>query len=111
MAVTPLTSLAEFEVAISQDKPVVVGFCATWAPRCRVIGPVFVRLSGLPEFAGTVDFRSVDIDEAFEIAQKAGVGPVPVFMAFLNGTKLAEVVAPRPQVLQEWVGQACAGSQ
>ncbi|MEU7136038.1 thioredoxin family protein [Streptomyces sp. NPDC046261] len=102
--------MTEFEVAISQDKPVVVGFCATWAPLCRVIGPVFERLSGLPEYADTVDFLSVDIDGAFEIAQKAGVGPVPVFMAFRKGTKLAEVVAPHPQTLRDLIDQARTGS-
>ncbi|MFF4403234.1 thioredoxin family protein [Streptomyces sp. NPDC001262] len=108
MAVTPLTCLDEFENAIAQDKGVVVDFCATWAALCRAIDPVFERFSGLPEFAGRVGFYSVDLDEAFPIAQKAGVGPVPVFMAFCNGVKIGEVVAPDPGALHELIGRACA---
>ncbi|MCQ8771894.1 thioredoxin family protein [Streptomyces telluris] len=105
MAITPLTSLAEFEETISQDKPVVVFFCATWASLCRVTGPLLERFSDLPEFAGT-EFRSVDLDEAYEVAQKAGVGPVPVVMAFRSGTRLAEVVAPGPEALRELISAA-----
>lgn len=111
MAVTPLTCLAEFENAVAQDKGVVVDFCATWAGLCRAIGPVFERFSELPEFTGRVGFYSVDLDEAFEIAQKAGVGPVPVFMAFCNGVKIGEIVAPAPDALYELIGRAdAAGS-
>ncbi|MCA6095512.1 thioredoxin family protein [Streptomyces sp. SCA3-4] len=106
MAVTPLTNLTEYEEATSRDRPVVVNFCATWAPRCRVITPVFERFSELPEFADTVDFCRVDLDEAFDVAQKAGVGPVPVFMVFHNGTRLSEVVAPHPEALRALVGWA-----
>ncbi|MBB4895867.1 thiol-disulfide isomerase/thioredoxin [Streptomyces olivoverticillatus] len=106
MTVTPLTCLEDFEVAIAQDKTVVVEFCATWAGRCRVIGPVFERFSELSEFAVGVDFCSVDLDEAFEVAQKAGVGPVPVFMIFRNGVKTGEVVAPGPDALHELIDKA-----
>ncbi|MEV5510863.1 thioredoxin family protein [Streptomyces orinoci] len=106
MAVLPLTNLTEYEEAIARDKPVVVSFCATWAPRCRVITPVFRRLSELPEFAATVGFHSVDLDEAADVAQKAGVGPVPVFMVFCHGTRLSEVVAPGPEALRELVAWA-----
>lgn len=106
MAVMPLTNLTEYEEAIARDRPVVVSFCATWAPRCRVITPVFERLSELPEFADTVGFFRVDLDEAADVAQKAGVGPVPVFMVFHNGTRLSEVVAPSPDALRELVGWA-----
>ncbi|MGK5543907.1 thioredoxin family protein [Streptomyces sp. URMC 127] len=105
MAVTPLKSSAEFEKAIAEDRPVVVKFCATWANLCRTIGPVFERLSALPAFSGVVGFYQVDIDEAYEVAQKAGVGPVPVFMAFRDGIKIAEVVAPAPDALQELIGR------
>ncbi|MCC3770089.1 thioredoxin family protein [Streptomyces sp. UNOC14_S4] len=110
MAVTPLTGLDAFENAIAQDKGVVVKFCATWAGLCRVIGPVFEKFSELPEFTGTVGFHSVDLDEAFEVAQKAGVGPVPVFMAFRNGVRIGEIVAPSPDALRELITAVAAGS-
>ncbi|RLU86305.1 hypothetical protein CTZ27_25365 [Streptomyces griseocarneus] len=111
MVVTPLTGLDTFENAIAQDRGVVVEFCATWANLCRVIGPVFERFSGLPEFADTVAFHSVDLDEAFEVAQKAGVGPVPVFMAFRNGVKIGEIVAPSPGTLHELITVAATGPE
>ncbi|MFI9201559.1 thioredoxin family protein [Streptomyces sp. NPDC053048] len=108
MAVTSLTNLTEYEEAISRDRPVVVNFCASWAPLCRAITPAFERFSRLPEFAGTVDFRRVDLDEAFDVAQKAGVGPIPVFMVFHNGTRLDEIVAPDPESLRELIVRASA---
>ncbi|MCC3777889.1 co-chaperone YbbN [Streptomyces sp. UNOB3_S3] len=104
MPVTPLTSLDEFERAIAQERPVVICFCATWANLCRTIAPVFERLSELPEFSGTVGFHSVDVDEAYDVVQKAGVGPVPAFVAFRGGSRLAETVAPSPEALRELIG-------
>ncbi|KNB54045.1 thioredoxin family protein [Streptomyces caatingaensis] len=105
MAVTPLTSLSAFEQAIAGGTPAVVGFCATWAGLCRAIGPVFERYSELPEFTETVGFYRVDIDEAAAVARRADVGPVPVFMAFREGTRIAESVAPDPGSLRELIAK------
>lgn len=110
MSVTSLTSLDEFERAIALERPVVVCFCATWANLCRTIVPVFEKLSELPEFTRTVGFYSVDVDEAYDVVQKAGVGPVPTFVAFRGGSRLAEVVAPAPEALRELIGGVAAGS-
>ncbi|MFC5720947.1 thioredoxin family protein [Streptomyces gamaensis] len=106
MAVTPLTGLAEFTEVTTRDRAAVVCFCATWAALCRSITPVFERLAESPEFADTVGFYRVDIDEQRDIVRETGTRPVPVFMVFRKGIKLDESVAPDPEALRALVENA-----
>ena len=58
---------------INGDRPVVIDFWATWCGPCKLIGPIFEKLSG--QFPGA-DYYKVDIDAAPEIAQEVGVRAV-----------------------------------
>ena len=101
---------------INGDKPVVIDFWATWCGPCRVISPVFAKLSDDPAFAG-VEFYKVDVDQQDQIAQEVGVRAVrhihvivfvpsldfiqmPTFALFKKGEKVSDLVGARPQDLQ-----------
>ncbi len=92
MPVTPVTSLDEFKTIVSKSRLVrrrcanfliqinsgdyaVFDFWATWCGPCKVISPIFERLSD--QFT-SVKFYKVDVDAAEEISQEVGVRAVSV---------------------------------
>ncbi|TFK89840.1 thioredoxin [Polyporus arcularius HHB13444] len=104
MVVKVVSSLEEFKQIIDGDKPAIFDFWATWCGPCKIISPVFEKLSEAAE--GKVDFYKVDVDEAQEIAQEVGVRAMPTFAAFHKGQKVKEVVGANPPALQALVDSA-----
>ncbi|XP_047448279.1 thioredoxin [Mugil cephalus] len=84
------------------DKLVVVDFTATWCGPCRRIGPVFVRLSELPENKNVI-FVKVDVDEAQEISAECGIRSMPTFQFYKNGKKVKEFSGADETMLTEQV--------
>ncbi|KAI0701283.1 thioredoxin [Cerioporus squamosus] len=97
MVVKVVSNLEEFKQIINGEKPAVFDFWATWCGPCKVISPIFDKLS---ETTDAVDFYKVDVDEAQDIAQEVGVRAMPTFAAFLKGQKVKEVVGANPPALQ-----------
>jgi len=103
MTVTPITSYADFQKIIAQDKPVVIDFWATWCGPCRFISPIFEQLS---EKLDTVDFYKVDVDEQPDISQEAGIRAMPTFIAFSKGAKIDELVGADKNGLEGLIASA-----
>lgn len=109
---------------ISQDKYTVFDFWAQWCGPCKVISPIFEKLS--EQFTG-VEFYKVDVDAAEAISQELSIravriptlsfflsffpkwyaevlrdwgGQMPTFILFKNGEKVKEVVGANPAALQ-----------
>ena len=60
-------------VQINGDRTAIVDFWATWCGPCKLISPIFEKLSAqFPD----ADFYKVDIDEATDIAEEIGVRAV-----------------------------------
>jgi thioredoxin 1 len=66
---------------INGDKVVVFDFWATWCGPCRVISPIFERLS---EQYLDVEFYKVDVEEAPEVASEVRIRAV-------RGARLVEI--------------------
>lgn len=60
-------------VQIKQDKYTVFDFWAQWCGPCKVVSPIFERLS---EQFTAVEFYKVDVDAAEDIAQEMGLRAV-----------------------------------
>jgi thioredoxin 1 len=77
-------SLAEPPVRaqINGDKTAVFDFWATWCGPCRVISPVFEKISD--QYAD-VAFYKVDVDQLPDISQEVGIRAV-------RGARLVEMV-------------------
>lgn len=62
------------------DIPMVFDFSASWCGPCRVFAPTFHKIE--KDFEGKVDFRTIDIDQNPELAEKYGIMAVPTVIIF-----------------------------
>ena len=74
-----LKSLKEFEKL--EHELMVIDFSATWCGPCRMISPIFERMS---EDYKKISFYKVDIDTAQDLAKNFNVTGLPTFIFFKN---------------------------
>ncbi|MCB2342870.1 thioredoxin [Clostridium estertheticum] len=74
---------------------VVVDFFATWCPPCKMLAPIFDKLS--LEMEGKVKFTKVDVDSSTNIASEYNITNVPAIVIFKNGKKKEMLVGFRPK--------------
>ncbi|TDL24645.1 thioredoxin domain-containing protein [Rickenella mellea] len=101
MSVVEINTLEEFHDLISQGKPTIVDFYATWCGPCKMIAPTFAELAE-KHASHYVSFCRVDIDkgEGEDIATEIGVRGVPMFVAFQNEERLGDVVGANQSALE-----------
>ncbi len=61
--------------------PMVVDFSAEWCPPCRQLKPIFADLK--KEYAGKVDFVSIDVDNNSELAEQYKIESIPA-LVYIN---------------------------
>ena len=71
------------EEVLKSDKPVLVDFFATWCGPCKMMAPIVEEFA--IEQADKVKVGVLDIDQAFEIADKYNVMSIPTFKLFKGG--------------------------
>jgi len=80
-----IKTLDEFDAIIAKAKDagkvVLVDYTAAWCGPCRVINPVVDKLAEKAD-SSRIEFYKVDVDDAAEIARKAGVSSMPTFRAY-----------------------------
>lgn len=73
--VEPAVAVAEW---MEPGLPVFVDFTADWCPYCKEMEPVIEALR--QEYAGRVNFVTVNIDEQRKVAQAFGASSVPAYL-------------------------------
>lgn len=74
-----------FDQTISGQTPTLVDFWAEWCGPCKMMHPVFDRLSKkYPQ----IQFARVNVDHNQTIAQRFGVQAIPTFIMFQNGKQV-----------------------
>jgi thioredoxin 1 len=95
-----LVSDQEFEQRVLQSElPVIVDFTADWCPPCRVLAPLYARLSDTYE--GRLRFAKMDVDENTDTPAHYGVQGCPTLLLFARGKLAGRLVGPPPARLSQ----------
>ena len=86
---------ATFDGFIKQKKTVIIDFWAQWCGPCTISTPIFEELS--KEFAGSMEFAKVNVDECSDTATRFNIFSIPTFLIFKNGEQVWEIHGALPK--------------
>lgn len=97
--ITEVSSKKHWDDCLSKaaSRAVVVDFTATWCGPCRMIGPIFLKLS---EKYTNLMFLKVDVDAVADVAAECKVRAMPTFQVYVQGQKVEEIVGANPAALE-----------
>jgi thioredoxin 1 len=75
---------------LKSDLPVVVDFYADWCMPCKMMAPIFEKLS--KEFEGKVKFLKLDTQAESSIASDAEVRSIPTLIFMKDGKAIGKTV-------------------
>ena len=84
-----------FEKEIAEGGAVVVDFYADWCGPCRMLKPIFEKIS--VNYEGAVKFLKINVDNASEIASKYAVSTIPTVIFFKNGSATDRFMGAMPE--------------
>ncbi|MEA2003887.1 MAG: thioredoxin [archaeon] len=85
------------EEVLNSDKPVIVDFWAEWCGPCKILGPIFEKIS--EEYEGKLKFAKMDVDGNQEIAGKFSIQGIPSMIIFNKGKEAERLVGALPETL------------
>ena len=95
-----LVSDQDFEQRVLHSTvPVIVEFTANWCPPCRVLAPLYARLSS--SYQGKLQFAKMDTEENVLVPARLGIQGIPTLALFADGRMVGRVVGPNPGRLQQ----------
>ena len=73
----------EFDKLISQDKPTLVDFYATWCGPCKMQAPILEEVK--QNVGDKANIIKIDVDKNQELAARYNVQSIPTLIMFKNG--------------------------
>jgi len=78
------------EEVLRSDLPTEVDFWAPWCGPCRMVSPIYDKLS--EEYKGKFKFCKINVDENQQTAMKYQIMSIPMQMFFVDGQKVDEIL-------------------
>ena len=83
------------EEVLRADLPTEVDFWAPWCGPCRMVIPIYEKLS--EEYHGRFKFCMINVDENQQTAVKYQIMSIPMQMYFVDGQKVDEILGAVPE--------------
>jgi thioredoxin 1 len=93
--VVEVTDQSFEEEVLGSDLPIEVDFWAPWCGPCRMVSPIYDKLS--KEYDGRFKFCKINVDENQRTAGKYQIMSIPMQMFFANGEKVDEILGAVPE--------------
>ena len=83
------------EEVINSDLPTEVDFWAPWCGPCKMVIPIYEKLS--EEYEGRFKFCMINVDENQQTAVEHQIMSIPMQMFFADGQKVDEILGAVPE--------------
>ena len=83
------------EEVLESDLPTEADFWAPWCGPCKMVIPIYEKLS--EEYEGRFKFCMINVDENQRTAAKYQIMSIPMQMFFNNGEKIDEILGAVPE--------------
>ena len=100
LAVKVLEEESEFATITAAESLSVVYFTASWCGPCKMISPIFEKVS---EEHPTTSFLKVDVDDQAEVAAMCQISAMPTFQFYKSGKVIDKIVGADAEKLISYV--------